>query len=54
MPGTGARTETTQTINFDSIMVDQPIREGTFIFTPPPGATEMDLPSFMPKTLPTK
>jgi outer membrane lipoprotein-sorting protein len=54
IPGTGAPTETRQTINFDSITVDQPIPEGTFTFTPPPGATEMDLSSFIPKTLPTK
>ena len=54
MPGTTAPTETRQTINFDSITVDQPIPDGTFTFTPPPGATEMDLSSFIPKTLPTK
>jgi outer membrane lipoprotein-sorting protein len=54
MPGTGAPIETKQTISFDSITVDQPIPEGTFTFTPPPGATEMDLSSFIPKTLPTK
>ena len=45
-------TETRQTINFDSITVDQPIPEGAFIFTPPPGATETDLSSLIPKTLP--
>jgi outer membrane lipoprotein-sorting protein len=54
MPGIGAPTETKETIKFDSITVDQPIPEGTFTFTPPPGATEMDLSSFIPKTLPTK
>jgi outer membrane lipoprotein-sorting protein len=54
MPGTGTPTETKQTIKFDSITVDQPVPEGTFTFTPPPGATEMDLSSLIPKTLPTK
>jgi outer membrane lipoprotein-sorting protein len=54
MPGTAAPTETKQTISFDSITADQPVPEDTFTFTPPPGATEMDLSSFMPKTLPTK
>jgi outer membrane lipoprotein-sorting protein len=54
IPGFGAPTETKQTISFDSITVDQPISEGTFTFTPPPGATEMDLSSLIPKTLPTK
>jgi hypothetical protein len=47
-------TETRQTINFGSITVDQAIPEGTFTFTPPPGATETDLSSFIPKTLPAK
>jgi outer membrane lipoprotein-sorting protein len=47
-------TEIRQTINFGSITVDQPIPEGTFTFTPPPGATETDLSSFIPKTLPAK
>ena len=54
MPGAAAPTQTKRTIKFERITVDQPIPEDTFAFTPPPGATEMDLSSFIPKTLPTK
>lgn len=52
MSGASAPMETKQTIKFDSITVDQPVPEDTFTFTPPPGATEMDLSSFIPKTPP--
>jgi len=54
MPGATAPTETKQTIKFDSITVDQPVSEDTFTFTPPPGATEMDLSSIIPKMPPAQ
>ncbi len=50
MPGSTAPTESKSRTTFESVAVDQPVAPDTFTFTPPAGATEMDLSSMMPKT----
>jgi outer membrane lipoprotein-sorting protein len=52
LPGTSSPTETKHTVTFKDITVDEPVPDDTFAFTPPEGATEMDLSSFMPQSSP--
>ncbi len=47
MPGATAPTETRSTVKFESVAVDQPVPPETFTFTPPAGAAEMDLTSYV-------
>src|SRR5437868_7054543 len=43
MPGTDRPTNTKETTKLESISLDGPVSLGLFTFTPPAGATEMDL-----------
>lgn len=43
-------TESKMMTTFEEIRVNQPVGPDTFTFTPPPGATEMDLSGFIPKS----
>ena len=52
LPGTSSPTETKHTVTFKDIAVDEPVADDAFVFTPPEGATEMDLSSFMPQSSP--
>jgi outer membrane lipoprotein-sorting protein len=52
LPRTISPTETKHTVTFKDITVDEPVPDDTFVFTPPEGATEMDLSSFMPQSSP--
>ena len=54
LPGTSSPTETKHTVTFRDIAVDEPVADDAFVFTPPEGATEMDLSSFMPQSSPPK
>ena len=42
MPGANEPMNTTDTVKFDNISIDEPLSPDVFAFTPPPGATEMD------------
>jgi outer membrane lipoprotein-sorting protein len=48
MPGESAATDTQSAITFNKLTLDNPVPDDTFSFTPPPGATELDLSQFMP------
>jgi outer membrane lipoprotein-sorting protein len=48
LPGAPGPMESKQTVKYESIVRDPPIGPDTFKFSPPEGATEMDLSSFMP------
>lgn len=49
LPGASAPTETKSTITFNKLTLDNPVPDDAFVFTPPQGATEMDLGQFMPQ-----
>lgn len=47
MPGSTAPTETKATITFSKLTLDDSVPDDAFVFTPPSGATELDLKQFM-------
>ncbi len=47
-PNSNTPMSTKQTITFAKIRLDEPVPEELFTFTPPAGATEMDLSQFIP------
>ncbi|HEV3276958.1 MAG TPA: hypothetical protein VG860_09085 [Terriglobia bacterium] len=49
VPGADAPTDTKSTMTFNKLKLDDPLPDDAFVFTPPEGATEMDLGQFMPK-----
>jgi outer membrane lipoprotein-sorting protein len=48
LPGENSSSETDSTITFTKVTLDEPVADDAFVFTPPPGATELDLSQFMP------
>lgn len=48
MPNINTPIQVKQSVRYETISINQPIAEGTFRFTPPAGATQMDLSSLMP------
>jgi outer membrane lipoprotein-sorting protein len=52
--GATGPTETKVAVKYESITVDPDVASDAFTFTPPPGATEIDLASFMPNAPPSK
>lgn len=48
MPNAENETETKQTMTWNKVTVDGPVSDDLFVFTPPAGATEMDLTQFLP------
>jgi outer membrane lipoprotein-sorting protein len=48
LPNTNTPTQSKQTITFNKIKIDEPIPDDLFEFTPPEGATELDLKQFLP------
>lgn len=48
-PNATAPMQSKQTVKFSKITVDEPVSDDQFVFTPPEGATEMDLTQFLPK-----
>jgi len=48
VPGENTPTHTESTITFTKLTLDDPVPDDAFVFTPPAGATEMDLGQFMP------
>ncbi len=49
LSGETTATETHTTLTFNKLALDGPIADDAFVFTPPAGATEMDLSQFMPQ-----
>jgi outer membrane lipoprotein-sorting protein len=49
LPGASAPTDTKSTITFTKLALDDAVPDDAFVFTPPQGATEMDLRQFMPQ-----
>jgi outer membrane lipoprotein-sorting protein len=49
LPGASAATDTKSTITFNKLTLDDAVPDDAFVFTPPQGATEMDLGQFMPQ-----
>jgi outer membrane lipoprotein-sorting protein len=54
MLNTSETTHFKTSTTYDNITVDQPIPQSAFIFTPPAGATEMQLPNPTPNKTPSK
>lgn len=52
MPEASTPSEVHSSLRFDSIAVDQAVPADSFTFTPPAGATELDLSGVAPKTPP--
>jgi outer membrane lipoprotein-sorting protein len=49
LPGESGPEQTGSTVTFSKVTLDDPVPDETFVFTPPPGATELDLSQFMPQ-----
>jgi outer membrane lipoprotein-sorting protein len=48
LPGENTASDTQSTITFTKLALNEPVPDDAFVFTPPPGATELDLSQFMP------
>jgi outer membrane lipoprotein-sorting protein len=48
-PGSSATVEDNSTLTFTKLALDDPVPDDAFLFSPPQGATEMDLTQFMPQ-----
>jgi outer membrane lipoprotein-sorting protein len=48
-PGSSAPLEDKSTLTFTKLALDNPVPDDAFVFSPPQGATEMDLTQFMPQ-----
>lgn len=49
LAGESAPSETQSTLTFNKLTLDAPVADDAFVFTPPAGASEMDLSQFMPQ-----